>query len=154
MFKFFRKQNINEDIIGINMAPMIDIIFQLIIFFMCLMHFKSMEYKLSTYIPKDKEPKVISANQPLQELEVIISLIYNEKSPMTPTIKIGEDIIPNWSELTRKVAFINDFYKNTNTSVIFKVDTQEQIPVQIMIDALNACKQSGIEPQLIRKFQR
>jgi hypothetical protein len=112
-----------------------------------------MEGKLSTSIPKDKELKSMSANQPFQKLEVIISLLYNEKNPMTPTIKIGEDIIPDWNELAQKVALINNSYKNTNTSVFFKIDIQEQVPAQTMIDAINACKHSGVEPQLIRKSQ-
>ena len=152
MFKFPQEQS-SENAFGINITPMIDIIFQLIIFFMCAVHFKSVEGKLSTYIPKDKEQKSMAANQTLQKIEVIISLLYNENNPMTPTIKIGEDIIPDWNELAQKVALIDDSYKNTNTSVIFKIDSQEQIPVQVVIDAINACKHSGVEPQLMRKSQ-
>jgi biopolymer transport protein ExbD len=151
MFKFPHKQSGDDDTISLNMTPMIDVIFQLIIFFICAIHFKSVEGKLAAYIPKDKEPKAISVNQPLQELEVRINLIYNEKNPLTPTIKIDEDLIPDWKELAQKIAFISNFYKNTNISVIFKIDSQEQIPAQAVIDAINACKQAGIEPQLVNK---
>jgi biopolymer transport protein ExbD len=147
MFKLPPKQNI-EEIININLTPMIDIIFQLVIFFMCAMHFKSMDGKLSTYLPKDKS---ISHNQPIQELEVTISLLYNKNDPMKPIIKIGNEILPDWNRLSQKVLIISNTYKNTNNPITFKIETHEQIPIQTMIDAINACKKSGIEPQLINK---
>jgi biopolymer transport protein ExbD len=147
MFKLPSKHN-TEEVININLAPMIDIIFQLVIFFMCAMNFKSMDGKLLTYLPKDRS---IPSNQLIQELEVIISLIYNKNDPMKPIIKIGDEILPDWNRLSQKVAIISNTYKNTNNPITFKIETHEQIPIQTMIDAINACKKSGIEPQLINK---
>ena len=37
-----------------NMTPMIDVVFQLLIFFMLSMHFKEVEGKLLSQLPKDK----------------------------------------------------------------------------------------------------
>ena len=38
----------------LNMTPMIDIVFQLIIFFMCIMKFKTLEKKIEAFLPKDR----------------------------------------------------------------------------------------------------
>ena len=37
----------------LDMTPMIDVVFQLIIFFMCNIKYKTLEGKLSAYLPKD-----------------------------------------------------------------------------------------------------
>jgi len=57
----------------LNMTPMIDIVFQLLIFFMLSMHFKEVEGKLITTLPKDKGLQSSSVLQPeLQEVRVIL----------------------------------------------------------------------------------
>jgi biopolymer transport protein ExbD len=38
----------------VNLTPMIDITFQLIIFFMCSMKFKALERKVAAFLPKDR----------------------------------------------------------------------------------------------------
>ncbi len=37
----------------IDLTPMIDVVFQLIIFFMCIMKFKTLEKKIEAYLPKE-----------------------------------------------------------------------------------------------------
>jgi biopolymer transport protein ExbD len=39
---------------GLNMTPMIDIVFQLILFFMFNMKFKALDHRIDTQIPKDR----------------------------------------------------------------------------------------------------
>ena len=39
---------------GLNMTPMIDIVFQLILFFLFNLRFKSMEYRIESTLPKDR----------------------------------------------------------------------------------------------------
>jgi biopolymer transport protein ExbD len=38
----------------LNMTPMIDIVFQLILFFLFSIHFKSLEYRIESSLPKDR----------------------------------------------------------------------------------------------------
>ncbi|MBI4563675.1 MAG: biopolymer transporter ExbD [Planctomycetes bacterium] len=57
----------------IPMTPMIDVVFQLLIFFMLTMHFKEVEGILRTMLPKDKGLQSSSVLNPeLQEIRVII----------------------------------------------------------------------------------
>ena len=39
---------------GLNMTPMIDIVFQLILFFMFNLRFKSLDYRIESQLPKDR----------------------------------------------------------------------------------------------------
>jgi biopolymer transport protein ExbD len=39
---------------GMNMTPMIDIVFQLILFFLFSIHFKSLEFRIESSLPKDR----------------------------------------------------------------------------------------------------
>jgi biopolymer transport protein ExbD len=57
----------------LNMTPMIDVVFQLLIFFMLSMHFKEVEGKLLSQLPKDKGLSPSTVLQPeLQEVRIVI----------------------------------------------------------------------------------
>jgi biopolymer transport protein ExbD len=56
-----------------NMTPMIDVVFQLLIFFMLSMHFKEIEGKLLSTLPKDKGLQSSAVLQPeLQEIRIVL----------------------------------------------------------------------------------
>ena len=57
----------------LNMTPMIDIVFQLLIFFMLSMHFREVEGKLLSQLPRDKGAAPAPAlKRELQEVRVIL----------------------------------------------------------------------------------
>ncbi|QDU66662.1 ExbD/TolR family protein [Engelhardtia mirabilis] len=47
-----------------EMTPMIDVTFLLLIFFMCTLQFRTLEGRLAAYLPKDTGPALRSALQP------------------------------------------------------------------------------------------
>ena len=47
------KKRAHVEELQIDLTPMIDVVFQLIIFFMCIMKFKTLEKKIAAYLPKD-----------------------------------------------------------------------------------------------------
>ncbi len=49
-----RRKHPEDEAFDLNMTPMIDVVFQLLIFFMLSMHFKAVEGKLLSQLPKDK----------------------------------------------------------------------------------------------------
>jgi Biopolymer transport protein ExbD/TolR len=49
-----KKSGDGSEAFDINLTPMIDVVFQLIIFFMCAMKFKTLERKIEAYLPKDR----------------------------------------------------------------------------------------------------
>jgi hypothetical protein len=48
------KKGDDNEAFAINLTPMIDVVFQLIIFFMCAMKFKTLEKKIEAFLPKDR----------------------------------------------------------------------------------------------------
>ena len=44
----------DEDIPKPNMTPMIDVVFQLLIFFLVNMKFKTLDMKIEAFLPKDR----------------------------------------------------------------------------------------------------
>ena len=55
------------------MTPMIDIIFQLLIFFMCSMHFKELEGKLTSWLPKEGPAPSNLHVTPPPEIRIVMS---------------------------------------------------------------------------------
>ncbi len=57
----------------LNMTPMIDVVFQLLIFFMLSMHFREVEGKLLSQLPRDKGTAPASSLRPeLREVRVVL----------------------------------------------------------------------------------
>jgi|JI102314A1RNA_FD_contig_31_8942419_length_1364_multi_6_in_0_out_0_1 biopolymer transport protein ExbD len=55
-----------------DMTPMIDVTFQLIIFFMCNIKFKMLEGKLQTYLPKDVGVNTTPQDKVLEKVDIRI----------------------------------------------------------------------------------
>ncbi|MFA5793966.1 MAG: biopolymer transporter ExbD [Candidatus Brocadiia bacterium] len=145
MFRIKRKDD--DPSMEINMTPMIDVIFQLIIFFMCSIHFKSLEGKLQSYLPKNKGPEPTIVTEPDDLNEVRIKLIYSPDSkPLMSKIVIGTENIPDWDALEKRVTSITADQRNriTEKPIPFKIDPQLKVPTQAVINVINICKKAGV----------
>ena len=82
-----RKRQVPEEPLKGDMTPMIDVVFQLLIFFMLSIEFKELEGKLSAYLPKD-----VGVNQseatPIEKLEIRLKVL-----------KEGTKLMPRGDEL-------------------------------------------------------
>jgi len=78
------------------MTPMIDIIFQLIIFFMCTVQFKSVGQTFRTFPPLDEGEMWTKKSRPAEQGEVIIKLGYNAANPLVPNIVIDGHQVSDW----------------------------------------------------------
>jgi biopolymer transport protein ExbD len=65
---------INDEKIEMDMTPMIDVTFLLLIFFMCTLKFKVLEGKLTAYLPKDVGVNSSDA-PPVEKVQVDIHVI-------------------------------------------------------------------------------
>ena len=61
--------------VKLDMTPMIDVVFQLLIFFMCTIRFRSLEAKLSAYLPKDVGVNSAPAAAPVEKLDIVIKVL-------------------------------------------------------------------------------
>ena len=75
-----------EEEYEMEMTPMIDVTFLLLIFFMCTLKFKTLEGKLSAFLPKDVGVNSSQA-EPIEKVEVLVRVL-DEGTKMKP---IGGD---------------------------------------------------------------
>jgi hypothetical protein len=84
---------------SLNMTPMIDIVFQLILFFLFNLRFKSMDYRIESALPKDRgvesTPQMVP---PIPAIKVsLFRLDADDKDKARTKIKVGttyETILP------------------------------------------------------------
>jgi len=67
------KRIANEDC-ELEMTPMIDVTFLLLIFFICTIKFKTLEGKLSAFLPKDVGESSAKA-EPQEKLSIVVSVL-------------------------------------------------------------------------------
>lgn len=153
-----------------EMTPMIDVIFQLFIFFMCTINFKILEGKLDTFLPKDKG-LANYAIPPAELQELRIRIIHKPKEdPNKTEIALGNKTIATLrrypqSEPARQKqdrakareqlqAAVDEAYKlydrimeasGTEGKVPVKLDPDQSAPYEAMIFVLDCCKELGIE---------
>ncbi len=67
-------ENIGKEEAKMDMTPMIDVVFQLIIFFMCNIKYKVLEGRLDAYLPKDVGVNTAPATQ-IEKVEITIKVV-------------------------------------------------------------------------------
>jgi len=60
--------------IEMEFTPMIDVVFLLLIFFMCTLQFKTFEGKLATYLPEHGDERVFELTPPVEKIRLKLSL--------------------------------------------------------------------------------
>jgi len=65
---------LNDDKAEMEMTPMIDVTFLLLIFFMCTLKFKTLEGKLAAYLPKDVGVNQMDA-EPIEKVEILMRVV-------------------------------------------------------------------------------
>jgi len=67
-------KEMSEDECELEMTPMIDVTFLLLIFFMCTLKFKTLEGKLAAYLPKDVGVNQMQA-EPIEKVEIRLDVV-------------------------------------------------------------------------------
>jgi biopolymer transport protein ExbD len=75
-------EDIGKEEAKLDMTPMIDVVFQLIIFFMCNIKYKTLEGRLDAYLPKDVGVNQTEA-EPVEKIEITIK-VQNEGERRDP----------------------------------------------------------------------
>ena len=135
--------------IDLPIVPLVDVLMQLLIFFMCGTKFRSLEGKLLSYLPKDVGlGNSAVANPKLEEVRIL--LVYDENAPLGTRLSIkkyGQQPRPvaNWQALSLEVKKYFQEIKANNLEMPFIIDPQSKIPAQSLVYALDACREAGVE---------
>ncbi|MGV3605583.1 MAG: ExbD/TolR family protein [Planctomycetaceae bacterium] len=118
-----------DDMPSINLTPMIDIVFQLIIFFMVGSRFTEMEKKVDLSVPEVST----KAELPTAPEKFVVNVYRDGKLTLNEQPVTREQLIAQLSDAKRS---------NPDISVTVRGDGAS--PLQEVANALTACKQAGI----------
>ena len=93
--------------VGINVTAMVDIIFCLCIFFMCSFHFKQLQGKIDSWLPKDVGVHSSQSDALLEEIRVVLT--YDPTNGATIT-KMGAKRVSSDEELATLIGASYDDY--------------------------------------------
>jgi biopolymer transport protein ExbD len=114
---------------GMQLAPMIDIVFLLLIFFIVTWQFTRSETELNVSVPTAEEGSEL--NRP--KGEIIINVLPDE------TIRV-EGISVNLPQLLDKLAAIAKQYENQPV----RIRGDGKVPYQRIVEVIDTCQKAGI----------
>ena len=133
-------KRISEESCELEMTPMIDVTFLLLIFFICTIKFKTLEGKLSAFLPKDVGVNTSDA-EPKEKTEILIKVLVEgtRLDPKDSAAK-GNNLDPNvvapWS------GDLKDRYIYGSDRVL-----------QYQLGARNTSDLDELEERLIKKYK-
>lgn len=122
-----------EDMI-MDITPMIDVVFQLLIFFMVAAKFKTLEGKLLAYLPKDKGLKNVKVEE--QKLPIRVTLTWNVATRQAK-VYVGQSFtgIADQGGLAAAKKKVRQI-KATGTEKA-EIDADNKIPFRYVVETLN-----------------
>jgi len=123
--------------VALNVAPMVDIIFCLCIFFMCSFHFKQLEGKIESWLPKKGQDGPVLYPE-LEEIRVV--MIWDAAAGSVVT-KIGSNVVNSRADLLALIErgrAAHAAASNPDAPVI--IDAQPGVPWKDVVGVLDLCK--------------
>ena len=138
-------QNAEDNPVAINVTAMVDVIFCLCLFFMCSMHFKQLEGKIDTWLPKDR-----GVNQaPVEKvvLEEIRVFMRWDPATNTTTRKVGNrGAVGSDDDLMTIIRQMAGDYKRAGKSEFpVLIDAMPEVPWKDVIHVMDLCKKENME---------
>jgi biopolymer transport protein ExbD len=152
-------EEISSEEVKLELTPMIDISFLIIIFFMCL-PFKTLEGKLQAFLPTDKGINPIPQDPP-NEIKVSVHIVARQevprtwgpegaqttvKMPSTVRYKFGDREVDNLSAVS---TWIRNAFKaaqgTENTKVVGEIKAGHKVPHKFIVAVLNKFAEAGLE---------
>ena len=139
-------QDPNENPVAINVVPMVDVIFCLCIFFMCSFHFKQLQGKIDTWLPKDRG--IFQGQSSSQMIREEICVVLRVAPGTGETVRNLRTHPPAASDedLMGAVLQLADGYnKAGNTTYPLVIDAAAEVPWQDVMHVMDLCKRNNIE---------
>ena len=131
-----------ENPVAINVTAMVDVIFCLCVFFMCSLHFRQLEGKFDTWLPKGKGTEGISGEM-MQEIRVAV---YWDEANNKAVRQLGNPMIADDDELQALIAEAHaDFVKLNKPDTPVTIDGDARVPWSEIINIVNICKRDQID---------
>ena len=125
------KDRIEE--LQIDLTPMIDVTFQLLIFFICTLKFKTLEGKLETELPKDVGVNAAPVDLLLDKTEIYIYV--DESMPDGFNVVLNGRKMPNMITLRNKLEAL----KTASPEVKATLYPQKGVTYSMVVNVVDQC---------------
>jgi len=140
---------------GPDMSPMIDIVFNLLIFFLCATKFKTAEGAIDTYLPKDQGLAPLPAQVEIDEVRITVSWRAGSE---TASVRLGANLLtrpgdwdvadstqsPVWPRLAAALFELQGAHVGTKPLPV-TLDIRPEVPHQYAVSALNEVIRVGLK---------
>jgi biopolymer transport protein ExbD len=135
----------SDNPVGINITAMVDIIFCLCLFFMCSLHFKQLEGKIDTWLPKDRG--VFQGNPERIVLEEIRVFMKWDPAAARTIRKVGNrgEVNSDGDLMQIVLQMTNDYKKAGKTEFPVLIDATADVPWADVIHVMDMCKQEKLD---------
>ena len=135
-------QDQSENPVGINVVPLVDIIFCLCVFFMCSFKFRQVETKFDTWMPKDAGPGSDVPAPPPSEIRV--ALLWDEKT-QTVVRKLGVRDVLDDAVLEQLLDGAKDAWSQRGVpDAPLTIDADVRVPWEQVTNVVNLAKRRNI----------
>ena len=137
----------SDNPVGINVTPMVDIIFCLCIFFFCSFHFRQLEGKMESWLPKDKG---VNATPPLKinvdDIRIFLKFHSNAvNASQAVTRQVASTPVANDDELRSVLrASVQNQTKAGATEIPIIIDSDPSVPWKEVMSVLSLCRLEGL----------
>jgi biopolymer transport protein ExbD len=141
-------QNIGESSdnpVEINVVAMVDVIFCLCLFFMCSMHFKQLEGKIDTWLPKERGVNQAPVDKVVLE-EIRVFMKWDATSGATIRKVGNRGAVDSDQQLMETILSMTADYKKAGKSEFpVLIDATADVPWKDVIHVMDLCKGENIE---------
>lgn len=140
-------QNIGEasdNPVAINITAMVDVIFCLCIFFMCSFHFKQLEGKIETWLPKDRGVFNTAPQKVVLE-EIRVFMRWDAASGKTIRQVNNRATGSDQELMTTIMAMVADYKRLNKTDFPVLIDATAEVPWQDVVHVMDMCKKENVE---------
>ncbi len=136
----------------LDMTSMIDVVFLLLIFFMCATKFKVPDYRIDASLPRDKGLRAVNVKPPKEIPEFRITVDPIPGAPegqLRATFRIGRNQMAPLNQLNQIVkqeywAIKNDA-RYAGEKIPAVIDGQKEVDFEYVVLAINACIAAGVD---------
>jgi len=140
-------QNIGEasdNPVAINITAMVDVIFCLCLFFMCSFHFKQLEGKIESWLPKDRGVFQGPAAEIIKN-EICVVMRWDPSTNAVILKLRQQPAVRTYEELLQEVLQMADGYRKAGDDKFpLVIDADPDVPWQDVIHVMDLCKRNGI----------
>jgi biopolymer transport protein ExbD len=140
-------QNIGEasdNPVAINVTAMVDVIFCLCIFFMCSFHFKQLEGKIETWLPKDRGVFNTAPQKVVLE-EIRVFMKWDPATGKTIRQVNNRATGSDQELMTTIMAMVADYKRLNKTDFPVLIDATADVPWQDVVHVMDMCKKENVE---------